>query len=73
MLIFTNFHLSVICFLVFKYFFVFTEKWGQELLLQNDILLKIAARKSDETARIRKLQNTDMYGTEGTFRKINLD
>lgn len=49
------------------------DAWGKELPYQKDILAGIAGRKSNENLRIKQMKENGLYGTEGTFRKLNLD
>lgn len=55
------------------FIFIFVDTWTKEIQYHKDLLANVAARISNENLRINKVEENDLFGTEGTFRKINID
>lgn len=50
------------------------KKWGKEYEAQKDYLLTVSSLVSNEKLRVGEIPvESDLYGAEGTFKKLNLD
>lgn len=49
------------------------EEWYEELEVQSEFLKENASMVADETKRIKKLEGNELFGVDGSFKKLNID
>lgn len=50
-----------------------SEKTYQELLKENEYLKKLVEIRSNEDLRVGPCKRNELFGLDGTFKKLNLD